>query len=112
MKKSIILIVAIVLCAFVVASCKQEPSHKLQGNFYQSYPDTEGKGPYYQIEFSGQRTFRYDAKGKLIEKGDFTIERDRVKILWDDGSRSSFTVSWPFSGDGVIKIDGYTYDRR
>ena len=109
MKKTLVLAILVALCASLCISCQQEPSHKLSGMYRQSYPDTEGTGPFYFVEFSGQRVFKYDKSLALLQKGDYSLEGTSLSILWDSGKRSSYTVTFPYKGDGVVTINGFEY---
>lgn len=104
MKKTLVIALAIVLCASLFVSCEEQ---FVPNGYYYNYD----KKPY-AYSFLGSTVMTHNEKtDKPVDKGTFVIKGKKMDILWDDGSRSSLEVE-PISQCANIKINGTTYYKR
>ena len=107
MKKSIILIVAIFLCAFLCVSCDVFPI-KLSGTYIPVGANIE-RAPYREFRFKGNHVDAYPTgSGKMIS-GTYSIKSGHISLVWDNGDFDRYTIEkGPYHGD--FWLDGkYSY---
>lgn len=106
MKKTIVLVIAIVLCAFLCVSC-DTLFFRLRGTYY-PVGGNASSAPFKEVKFGKSSIDAYTTADGYIH-GTYTLKSGHLNVLWDKLGSDRYSIEkGPYHGD--FWLDGkYSY---